>query len=94
MDSSLHEVWQAAAGSPFFPTVNKDTQFTLAFALLFVGFFLAGVFALSMRHRLSLYFLLLTILDRTFINVPLLGVPASLAIAYVSSRPSIVASKY
>ncbi|CAG7561281.1 hypothetical protein NW752_003511 [Fusarium irregulare] len=66
MDSSLHEVWQAAAGSPFFPTVNKDTQFTLAFALLFVGFFLAGVFALN----------------RTFINVPLLGVPASLAIAF------------
>ncbi|CAF3601691.1 unnamed protein product [Fusarium graminearum] len=65
MDSSLHEVWQAAAGSPFFPTVDKDTQFTLAFALLLVGFFLTGVFALN----------------RTLINVPLLGIPASLTLA-------------
>ncbi|KAG8352804.1 hypothetical protein FVEN_g9204 [Fusarium venenatum] len=66
MDSSLHEVWQAAAGSPFFPTVKKDTQFTVAFALLIVGFFLTGVFALN----------------RTLINVPLLGVPASLALGF------------
>lgn len=60
MDSSLHEVWQAAAGSPFFPTVNKDTQFTLAFALLLVGFFLTGVFALSMRHSSLVHLPLLT----------------------------------
>jgi cell cycle checkpoint protein len=61
MDSSLHEVWQAAAGSPFFPTVNKDTQFTLAFALLLVGFFLTGVFALSMHHSSLAQFCLLTL---------------------------------
>lgn len=59
MDSSLHEVWQAAAGSPFFPTVDKDTQFTLAFALLLVGFFLTGVFALSMCHLFFVNFCLL-----------------------------------
>ncbi|KAJ4263601.1 hypothetical protein NW762_006423 [Fusarium torreyae] len=66
MDSSLHEVWQAAAGSPFFPTVNKGSQFWVGFLLLLLGFFLTGIFALN----------------RTFINVPVLGIPASLAIAF------------
>ncbi|KAF4970892.1 hypothetical protein FSARC_2162 [Fusarium sarcochroum] len=66
MDSSLHEVWQAAAGSPFFPTVNKGSQFWVGFLLLLLGFFLTGFFALN----------------RTFINVPVLGIPASLAFAF------------
>ncbi|QPC74748.1 hypothetical protein HYE68_005500 [Fusarium pseudograminearum] len=74
MDSSLHEVWQAAAGSPFFPTVDKDTQFTLAFALLLVGFFLTGVFALN----------------RTLINVPLLGIPASLTLAWSNQEKTLL----
>ncbi|RGP80314.1 DNA repair exonuclease rad1 [Fusarium longipes] len=74
MDSSLHEVWQAAAGSPFFPTVHKDTQFTVAFALLLVGFFLTGVFALN----------------RTLINVPLLGIPASLALAWSNQKKTLL----
>ena len=47
MDSSLHEVWQAAAGSPFVPTVGKDSQFLIAFVLLVFGFFLGGAFTLS-----------------------------------------------
>src|SRR4051794_15287962 len=46
MDSSLHEVWQAAAGSPFVPTVGKDSQFLIAFVLLVFGFFLGGAFTL------------------------------------------------
>lgn len=51
MDSSLHEVWQAAAGSPFVPTVGKDSQFLIAFVLLVFGFFLGGAFTLSrFRH--------------------------------------------
>lgn len=48
MDSSLHEVWQAAAGAPFVPTVGKDSQFFVAFTLLLLGFSLTGAFALSM----------------------------------------------
>jgi hypothetical protein len=47
MDSSLHEVWKAAAGSPFLPTVGKGSQFSVAFFLLFIGLILTGVFALS-----------------------------------------------
>jgi hypothetical protein len=48
MDSSLHEVWQAAAGSPFVPTIGKDSQFLVAFVLVVLGFGLGGAFALSM----------------------------------------------
>ncbi|KAL2174639.1 uncharacterized protein P884DRAFT_263231 [Thermothelomyces heterothallicus CBS 202.75] len=48
MDSSLHEVWQAAAGSPFVPTVGKDSQFIVAFVLLLTGLSLGGAFTLSM----------------------------------------------
>ncbi|KAI8684937.1 Dolichyl-diphosphooligosaccharide-protein glycosyltransferase subunit OST5 [Fusarium keratoplasticum] len=66
MDSSLHEVWQAAATSPFFPAVNKGSQFWVAFLLLLLGFALTGVFALN----------------RSLLNVPVLGIPASLAIAF------------
>lgn len=51
MDSSLHEVWQAASGSPFTPAIGKDNQFLLAFILLVLGFGLSGAFALSMLAR-------------------------------------------
>jgi hypothetical protein len=51
MDSSLHEVWQAAAGSPFNPTVGKGTQFPVGFVLLSIGLVAAGLFALSMLLR-------------------------------------------
>lgn len=50
MDSSLHEVWQAAAGAPFVPTIAKGSQFSVAFVLLVVGFLLSGTFTLSMSH--------------------------------------------
>lgn len=66
MDSSLHEVWQAASGSPFLPTVGKGSQFFLGFLLLVIGLALSGLFALN----------------RSLINVPVLGVPASLAVAF------------
>lgn len=48
MDSSLHEVWQAAAGSPFLPTVGKNSQFLVGFVLTLVGVLITGVFALSL----------------------------------------------
>ncbi|KAI2602267.1 hypothetical protein GGR54DRAFT_624865 [Hypoxylon sp. NC1633] len=72
MDSSLHEIWQTARGSPFLPTVGKSSQFLVGFVLLFFGLTLTGAFALN----------------RSFANLPTYGVPASLAIAYVPSCDS------
>ena len=34
---SLNEVWEGAAGSPFYPTVSKDWQFFVASSLLLAG---------------------------------------------------------
>ncbi|UQC88242.1 repair protein Rad1/Rec1/Rad17 [Colletotrichum lupini] len=65
MDSSLLEVWQAAASTPFQPAVAKDSQFFIAFLLLLIGVAITGFFALN----------------RSFINITALGVPASAAIA-------------
>ncbi|OHE90771.1 repair protein Rad1/Rec1/Rad17 [Colletotrichum orchidophilum] len=67
MDSSLLEVWQAAASTPFRPAVAKDSQFFIAFLLLLIGVAITGFFALN----------------RSFINITALGVPASAAIAAV-----------
>ncbi|KAL7791299.1 hypothetical protein V8C37DRAFT_158855 [Trichoderma ceciliae] len=66
MDSSLYQVWQSAAGSPFLPVVAKESQFTVASVLLSLGVAITGVFALN----------------RSLVSVIALGVPASLAIAY------------
>ncbi|KAK3397461.1 putative RAD1 protein [Sordaria brevicollis] len=69
MDSPLLEVWHAASGSPFLPTVGKGTQFFVAFLLLLIGFTLTGAFTLN----------------RSIVNLPLLGIPASLAFASASN---------
>ncbi|KAI9899297.1 hypothetical protein N3K66_005758 [Trichothecium roseum] len=66
MDSSLHEVWQAAAGSPFLPTVGKGSQFFLGFTLLLIGLILTSCFALN----------------RSLVNVVAFGVPAGVTIAF------------
>ena len=34
---SLNDVWDGAAGSPFYPLVSKDRQFLVGFSLLFIG---------------------------------------------------------
>jgi cell cycle checkpoint protein len=68
MDPSLHELWTAAESSPFLPAVAKQNQFLVGFLLLLLGLSLSGVFALKPSSP---------------INVPLLGLPASLALAYV-----------
>jgi hypothetical protein len=83
MDSSLHEVWQAAAGSPFLPTVGKGSQFFVAFVLLMLGLSITGVFALSESTGSSIekYLPANICLDRSLVNVFALGVPASLATA-------------
>jgi hypothetical protein len=85
MDSSLHEVWKAASGRPFVPAIGKDNQFLFAFLLVVLGLGLSGAFALSTLvspppHNASV--VTDKSLDRSFVNVPLLGVPASLALAY------------
>jgi hypothetical protein len=90
MDSSLHEVWQAAAGSPFVPAVGKDSQFLVASVLLVLGLGLGGAFTLSMSAASALStwlrVLIILCLDRSVVNLPVLAVPASLALAYVD-RP-------
>ncbi|XMA18306.1 hypothetical protein WAI453_011097 [Rhynchosporium graminicola] len=67
MDSSLHQVWESAAGNPFVPTIAKDSQFFVGFTLLSIGLLLSGYFGLN----------------RSVLNIPLIGIPASLSIAYV-----------
>lgn len=66
MESSLHQVWESAVGNPFVPLIGKDSQFTLGISLLIAGILLSGLFGLN----------------RTLLNIPLIGVPASLAIAF------------
>ncbi|PFH59738.1 hypothetical protein XA68_11948 [Ophiocordyceps unilateralis] len=66
MESSLPEVWQAAAGSPFLPVVGKGSQFLVGFVLLLLGLTTTGVFALN----------------RSLVNVAVIGVPSSLALAF------------
>ncbi|KAG6010009.1 hypothetical protein E4U21_000450 [Claviceps maximensis] len=66
MDSSLHEVWQAAEGSPFLPAIAKNSQFLIAFTLVLLGVFTTGVFALN----------------RSLLSLTTLGIPASLAFAF------------
>ncbi|KAF7871642.1 hypothetical protein EAF04_003749 [Stromatinia cepivora] len=68
MESSLHGVWESAVGNPFIPTVGKDSQFFLGFSLLCIGVILSGLFGLN----------------RSALTVPLLGLPASAAIAFGS----------
>lgn len=63
---SLLEVWDSAAGSPFYPTINKDRQFIVGFSLLVIAFVLTVIFALN----------------RSIVTVPVLGLPASIAFGF------------
>lgn len=65
---SLNEVWEEAASSPFYPLVPKERQFLVGFTLLLTAFVLTGLFGLN----------------RSFKNIPFLGVPASLAFGFGS----------
>ncbi|EGE00325.1 hypothetical protein TMEN_2327 [Trichophyton mentagrophytes] len=65
---SLEEVWRSAAGSPYHSTVPTNSQLLPAILLLFAGFVLTGIFALN----------------RSALNIALLGVPASLAFGFGS----------
>lgn len=44
----LHDIWEASASQPFEPTVGKNTQFRVGFALLLIALVLTGLFGLSM----------------------------------------------
>lgn len=57
MSSPLVDVWEAAAASPFQPSIGKDSQFTLGFALLFACMLLLWSYAV-------LYVTVLTPLQR------------------------------
>ncbi|KAI0144554.1 hypothetical protein GGR57DRAFT_507424 [Xylariaceae sp. FL1272] len=52
--------------TPFEPAVAKENQFIVAFLLLVIGAALTGAFAFN----------------RTFVNIFLIGIPASTAIAF------------
>ncbi|KAI6870237.1 hypothetical protein KC343_g5092 [Hortaea werneckii] len=62
----LTELWEASAGQPFRPTIGKGTQFTVGFTLLLLAFILTSLFGLN----------------NTIKNVPLYGIPASLAFGF------------
>lgn len=84
MESSLHGVWESAVGNPFIPTIGKESQFVVGFSLLCLGVLLSGLFGLSMivqsYHQTCAN---KSPLDRSALTLPLLGLPASAAIAYV-----------
>ncbi|KAI7301284.1 hypothetical protein KC315_g16722 [Hortaea werneckii] len=64
--ASLTELWEASAGQPFQPAIGKGTQFTFGFTLLLLAFILTSLFGLN----------------NTLKNVPVYGIPASLAFGF------------
>ncbi|KAE8834141.1 hypothetical protein HRS9122_08221 [Pyrenophora teres f. teres] len=70
MSSPLQDVWEAAASSPFTPTIGKDTQFTVGFVLLATSLVLTTIFGLN----------------RSIVSLPVLGVPASLAFGIMDDQ--------
>ncbi|KAK3201861.1 hypothetical protein GRF29_164g916476 [Pseudopithomyces chartarum] len=82
MSTPLLDVWEAAASSPYSPSVSKDSQFTIGASLLLIALLLAGVFGLSMHTRNPRHEFATDPPDRSFVNLPLLGVPASLAFGF------------
>jgi uncharacterized BrkB/YihY/UPF0761 family membrane protein len=85
MSQEFRQIWDAASSHPFSPSISKDAQFSIAITLFLVATILSGVFALSMSILLlQQYTEGLTRTDRSFIALPVLGLPAALAFGYVS----------
>ncbi|KAJ5138551.1 uncharacterized protein N7515_003399 [Penicillium bovifimosum] len=63
---SLNEVWEAASATPFVPLISKDSQFTVGFNLLLIALITATLFGLN----------------RSFLGIASLGVPAALAFGF------------
>ncbi|KAI9806479.1 MAG: hypothetical protein M1833_003666 [Piccolia ochrophora] len=64
--SALNQLWAADTTSPFEPALSKDRHFVVGFTLLFLAFLLTAFFSLN----------------RSIINVPIIGIPASLAFGF------------
>ncbi|TKA80697.1 hypothetical protein B0A55_03693 [Friedmanniomyces simplex] len=62
----LHDIWEASASQPFLPSIGKSAQFTVGFTLLSIAVLLTGLFGLN----------------NTLKNLPLYGLPASLAFGF------------
>lgn len=45
----LNDLWEAAAGQPYEPTIGKDSQFTVGITLLFTGIRHLSLFAVQER---------------------------------------------
>lgn len=43
----LNDLWEAAAGQPYEPTIGKDSQFTVGITLLFTGIRHLSLFAVQ-----------------------------------------------
>ncbi|KAF4550794.1 Hypothetical protein D9617_16g015840 [Elsinoe fawcettii] len=62
----LLDVWNTAINSPYEPAIAKGSQFFVGFSLLALTVLLAGFF----------------ILNPSLVNVPVVGLPASLAFGF------------
>ncbi|KAK3674226.1 hypothetical protein LTR78_006073 [Recurvomyces mirabilis] len=64
--SPLHDIWEASASQPFQPSIGKSLQFTIGATLLFIALVLSGLFGLNNSLK----------------NLPVYGIPASLAFGF------------
>jgi hypothetical protein len=84
----LNDLWEAAGGQPYEPTIGKNSQFTVGITLLFTGTLYLSLFVLEEENLtsaaliLSGYFGLSMLLAFNLKNLPLIGLPASLAAGY------------
>ncbi|KAK3633888.1 hypothetical protein LTR56_004647 [Elasticomyces elasticus] len=62
----LLDIWEASASQPFQPSIGKSAQLTIGFTLLSIALLLSGLFGLN----------------NTLKNLPLYGLPASLAFGF------------
>ncbi|KAK0842606.1 hypothetical protein LTS02_016415 [Friedmanniomyces endolithicus] len=79
----IHDIWEASSSQPFLPSIPKGLQFPIAFTLLFIAVLLTGLFGLSMLIQLRQCQTRADLpTDNTLKNLPLYGIPASLAFAF------------
>ncbi|KAG9696052.1 uncharacterized protein M437DRAFT_36586 [Aureobasidium melanogenum CBS 110374] len=62
----LNDLWEAAAGQPYEPSIGKNSHFVVGITLLFTALILSGYFGLNPSLK----------------NLPLIGLPASLAAGF------------
>ncbi|KAJ5679543.1 hypothetical protein N7462_007787 [Penicillium macrosclerotiorum] len=83
---SLNKAWEAASATPFSPIVSKDSQFTVGFNLLLLGKdsspSLQTKYIYLTFSMTAIIFTGLFGLNRSFLSVASLGVPASLLFGF------------